>query len=237
MSEEIVSGLSNVSLEEKGVSLFQIVKRGFQIYGKLENFTSVPGEVEEGIKILTEADVTAKGLGIYLNDKESLDLTELAPNEIRLLCIPFLLGYFYGQLPYDENTRIVSLQKSRVKILTFLKICDEYSIFNVIPALKKIYESFSSEKKVSLVADRTALVERMKQERAVNAKIKDILKRNQKKGGDEETGAEDLSFSDEQELRELYLLQVQVTVDFEHILILFYFIFFVFELNNAVIYV
>ncbi|KAH7821822.1 putative TAP42-like family [Monocercomonoides exilis] len=205
MSQESPIVQEDSKKNEDAPSLSRLFARAFRIYQKVSSRSATPLEIKSALEILEQCDTMCRNVGLYLNRKEFLELSELGAMDVRLLSVLFLKGYLRQQLPYDPETRRALLLQSQQDFITFLSILDSYSLFEKDSPLGKAYEKVKQKDFNGISRDRTSLIERIRFEKKITAEINELLKRNMAKEDDEL----DLSFSDERDLLNLNISQLK----------------------------
>ncbi|KAK2964840.1 putative immunoglobulin-binding protein 1 [Blattamonas nauphoetae] len=210
------------SQEEQPQTLAGMLREIHKVYRNVESCKRNQEEISRCLETLARAETLARTLGVFGSSRESLELEDISSTDIRAFAIPFFQGYMFTQLTYNERTRLVVLQAAKSHFVHYLQLCASFGVFKTDSTLGSAYHTIITTdptSQISLVAQlqaRDILVQRMKDEKLVDARIKSIVEKHTKKdkdqtkNQDEEDDGLDLSFSDEKELRELVLSQLQI---------------------------
>ncbi|KAA6376983.1 MAG: hypothetical protein EZS28_027489 [Streblomastix strix] len=220
-------------------SLAFLVIRGSELFQRVSDLIAEPEEISEALAILTEANQLCKAIGIN-NAKNEFAAEELSARDLRCISIPYMLGVVLGQLPYEKSSRLRNILLSKQYINEFLNTCQNYRFFDDDVTISQLFKQLNTEykhestslqgsvqqrelfrQKIRLERELKeridGLMRRLNQQNEIKSKIlkenKDEMKQIGDGGEEEEEDVEnDLSFSDESELRELRLVQLKLNV-------------------------
>ncbi|KAH7826837.1 putative TAP42-like family [Monocercomonoides exilis] len=180
--------------------------RSFRIYQKVKSHSASDFEIKTALNILERCNTLTESLGLYHTLRETLELPELSSMDIRLLSIPFLQGFLVSRTTFKLHTRKNVLIEAQQYYKTFLSILNSYSQFESNLLLKNAFSEIQKGNFMHITSSRDVALEKMGEEKALEKQISELMKHNKANDDDDL----DLSFSDENELRKLNILQLHL---------------------------
>ncbi|KAM9538500.1 immunoglobulin-binding protein 1 isoform 2-T2 [Guaruba guarouba] len=197
----------------EGQKLAELLAVGWQLWEELETGTApssgspaVQDKVRQGMDVLSRANSMVAELDLF---SENEDLEEIASADLKYLLLPALLGAMTLK-QVDLSKRLEHLESARAHFWSFLKLCKSYGLgsFHLPPAASPPAEEGAEspprrspaavqDKLVAMAASRQAKIERYKQKKELENRLASMK------------NSVDSGQSDEEQIREFYILQTQ----------------------------
>ncbi|KAM4661005.1 immunoglobulin-binding protein 1 isoform 2-T2 [Amazona ochrocephala] len=198
---------------EEGRKLAELLAVGWQLWEELETGTApssgspaVQDKVRQGLDVLRRANAMVAQLDLF---SENEDLEEIASADLKYLLLPALLGALTLK-QVDLSKRLEHLESARAHFWSFLKLCKSYGLgsFHLPPATSPPAEEGAGspprrspanvqDKLVAMASSRQAKIERYKQKKELENRLASMK------------NSVDSGQSDEEQIREFYMLQTQ----------------------------
>ncbi|XP_015133829.1 immunoglobulin-binding protein 1 isoform X1 [Gallus gallus] len=199
----------------EGPRLPELLETGWRLLEEVEASTepssgapSVQAKVRQGLGALQRAAAMVEELELFSENEE---LEELASADLKYLLVPALLGALTLR-QVEPSRRREHLESARRHFCRFLELCRSYGLSGARPppaAPREDGEAGSAAQRslLAMASSRQAKIERYKQKKELENKLASL--RTFVESGQ----------ADEEQVRELYLLQAQkwITISFEEI--------------------
>ncbi|XP_031449846.1 immunoglobulin-binding protein 1 isoform X2 [Phasianus colchicus] len=199
----------------EGPRLPELLERGWRLLEEVEASTepssgapSVQAKVRQGLGALQRAAAMVEELQLFSENEE---LEEIASADLKYLLVPALLGALTLR-QVEPSRRREHLESGRRHLCRFLELCRSYGLSGAPPPPAAPREdsepgSAAPSSLLGMASSRQAKIERYKQKKELENKLASL--RTFVESGQ----------ADEEQVRELYLLQVKkwVNISFEEI--------------------
>eukprot|EP01086_Lenisia_limosa_P005741 TRINITY_DN2312_c0_g1_i2.p1 TRINITY_DN2312_c0_g1~~TRINITY_DN2312_c0_g1_i2.p1 ORF type:complete len:259 (+),score=65.69 TRINITY_DN2312_c0_g1_i2:79-855(+) len=178
---------------------------GVALYNKIENgeFPNnsdlLNSKVDEAWDCLSRVGMASESAGLFSKNEE---LEEVPTNHLRFLSIPVYLSELIQRNP-DYDKRILHLARAKEYLLFFLRRMDDYNLLN-----EKDLEVIKREGKEEMHVSREEKVQRFKEHKEAEMKIKFVKEKISRLNEDED----DLSSDIDELLREQCLAELELFI-------------------------